>query len=133
MTTEDIVAIQLRIIHLGNENDIGILCLDLRNNPFPKLHGYHFCHVTTEAVYSLCRPIEQDVEHLLVGIGAIVQLDSFIPVVSSWPCREYIIACGLCGILCVKTDITTFLFAQDIVQMQRFSQVIEVVFWRIRQ
>src|SRR5574344_464073 len=106
MTIIDVVAVFVGIIDLGNEDDVGILCLDLWNDPSPEGAWHHFCHITTESVNALACPEQEYVEHLepcgrggsgdelvrALIVNAIVELDCFVPVVFTCIGSETIVA-----------------------------------------
>ena len=124
----DVSAIEGGIVYFGDEDDFGIGRLDLRNGPFPELDGNHLGHIATEAVDALCRPVEQDVQHLMPCVGgrgevclptrkvvdAVVQLRRLVPVIMSRPGCEVVVACCLCRPFVVGAA------GHDVLQMQLF-------------
>ena len=138
VTVEDIVAVFVGVINFGNEVNVRILLLHLRNSPSPELYGYHLCHVTAEAVDFLGSPEQQNVQHLLPSVGyrvevsptsvhviyAIVQLHGFIPVVYARPCIETVVAGCLGRIfhvwfrcVAVQVDFTLQLLSRDVIEI----------------
>ena len=106
-----IVSVFGGIVDFRNEDNVGVLFLHLGNGPMPEVNRHHFCHVTTESVHLLSCPEQQDVKHLVPGVGngvkvvrssssivhAIVQLHGLIPVIDTGISREVVIASGTGG------------------------------------
>ena len=140
-TRVDVVAVLVGIIHLGNEDDIGKLLLDLGNGIVPELHRHHLGHVATEAVDALGRPEEEDVEHLVPCVGngvevvarvvdvihAIVELYRLVPVATAHPGREVVVARSLGRILMIPLEV-------KVVGMQFLTgKIVEIVAGREAQ
>ena len=81
--SEDIVAIDIHIIQLGNKLDFRIFLFHIRDCPFPKLHRHHMHHIATEAIHTLCRPKAQNVEHLQPSVGDRTEMGSTVTVVDA--------------------------------------------------
>ncbi len=105
MPPEQEVAIQVHIINLGDELDVGIGILYLRNCPFPKVEWHHEHHVASECIDSFGSPIAQDMEHFepcggdggevacaVAVVDPIVEFHSLIPVVARGECIEAVVA-----------------------------------------
>ena len=126
VSSVDVVAIEAGVIDFGNEDDVGIGGLDLRHSPLPELDWHHLGHVAAEAVDALGCPVEQDMEHLVVGVGTIVQLHRLVPVVLVRPSGEPVVA-GSFG-----RYFTIGAAGQDVVQVERFArEIVEVVVGRV--
>ena len=104
-----IITVLSRIIHLANENLIGIDVLHLICSPLPEGGRYHLGHIATEAIDTLLGPEQQDIRHLAPSVGdrikmpyptgivveTIVQLHGFIPVVHARCIMEAIVSSSL--------------------------------------
>ena len=130
----DVVVVFPRVVHLGNEDDVGIPLLDDGYHPAPELEGHHLGHVATEPVDTLLGPEEQDVAHLEPGggegvevgaapvkvIDTVVELYGLVPVVACGVGIEAVVAGGAGRTLRVVLPV-------DLTAQRGAGQVVEVV------
>ena len=101
----DVVAVFGWVIHLTDEDDVGMQVLHLVRSPCPESRRYHLGHVAPESVNALLSPEEQDVGHLVPCVGdgvevsvagpvvlAVVQLHGLVPVVLARVVVEVVVA-----------------------------------------
>ena len=141
VTTIQVVAILVRIIHLSNEDDVGVFGLHNRDDPSPEVARHHLSHIATETVNALRSPEQEDVAHLFPSVGcrrtedetfasaqivsAVVQLDCLVPIVLTHPGREAVVARHLAGLLHVVTHL--IVVQREVGRELRAWQVIEIV------
>ena len=108
-TCTKIVAILSWVINLADKHDIRIAELDLISSPLPESCRHHLGHIATESVDALRGPEQQDISHLIPGVGnrievtnttsivveTIVKFNCLVPVVHTWGIMETIVTCRL--------------------------------------
>ena len=128
------------VIHLSNEDDVGVLLLHLWNDPSPEIARHHLCHIATETVDAHACPVQEDVAHLHPSVGgggaenqltsslivnAIVEFYCFIPVILTHPRGEAVVACHLCRHFHIVTHLV--IVQREVRRELRKWQVIEIV------
>ena len=140
MSAVQVVAVLMRIVHFGDEQDVGMLRLHLWDDPSPEVARHHLSHVATESVHTLRCPEQQNVAHLqpcarsgrteyqtvvALIVHAVVQFHRLIPVVLSHPLSEAVIARHLGRCLHIVTHLVVV--QREIGCERRAWQVIEIV------
>ena len=91
----NVSTVEVRVVHLGDKEYVGILFFDLCNSPGPEGLWHHLCHIAAETIDAFTCPEEQYVQHLVPCVrdwikllfatilveDTIVEFDGLIPVV----------------------------------------------------